>query len=50
MLVQGGPGNSGTKRPLREQPKDAWRCACRAVHPYYVARCSRCRVKRYATH
>lgn len=46
MLVQGGPAQSGRKRPLREKARHAWRCACEKVHPSYLIRCSTCRVKR----
>lgn len=39
MLVQGGPANSGKKRPLREKPTAWWRCSCVRIHKPYMATC-----------
>lgn len=49
MLVQGGPANSGTKRVLRDKPREAWTCKCQETHPPYLVRCPRCRTKRDET-
>lgn len=46
LLVQGGPANSGRKRPPKERRKTPWTCECSEQHPPYYVRCHRCRMKR----
>lgn len=39
LLIQGGPANSGCKRPLKEAPKIPWTCSRDHENPRYASRC-----------